>query len=289
MITIRYADEKRARFLPGFVVLMYWILFILFSLYAGSLFGQTDIIQSTAQKMKVEWQDGGHAPGDLIQYDIKVQNGGDIRYEYAVQNTMKEFSRGVMPDSGTVFVQAWSILTEKSSAWSIGRKYKWLKDGQTPEPEPPDTIPDVPVSGWPVVYDAYNMSLIWTCDKNWYNGLDDNCLMIPSSLNPLFPQYAEVNIEFPTDSEYFIRVEGYDNGVKVQVDGVDLFTVKFAERGFTAGIGKKVLTNGFHRIRIYGWKDGAYNIGRVREVRFYREVDYSTPSNPIATKVSGIN
>ena len=290
MNRITFAEEPRqSGRIPFSAVALWWFFFGMFTFYAAKSFGQTDIVPSTASAMRIEWQDGGHAPGDIIQYDIMVQNGGNIRYEYAIGNTWKDFVRGAMPDSGTAFVQAWSMLTEKSSAWSIGKNYKWLRDGQTPpEPEPPDTIPDVPVAGWPVVYDGYNMSVLWTCDKNWYNGLGDKCLMIPSSINPTFPPFAEVTIEFPTDSEYFFRVDGYDNGVKVLVDGVDLFTLEFAERGFTSGIGKKWLTKGFHKVRIYGWKNGAYNIGRVREVRFYREVDYSTPGMPVTVKSRGI-
>jgi hypothetical protein len=248
---------------------------------------QTDIIPSTATTARVSWQDGGHSAGDIILYDMRVQTNGVIRYEYSITATRKDFVRGAIPDSGTISIQAWSALTEKSSEWSISKAYKWLKDGQTPEPEPPDTVPDVPVAGWPVVYDAYNMSILWKCDKNWYNALDDKCLMIPSSINPTFPAFAEITIEFPTDSEYFIRIDGYDNGVKIQVDNIDLFTIEFAERGFTSGIGKKWLTKGYHTVRIYGWKNGTYNIGRVRETRFYREIDYANPGIPNSVKTTG--
>lgn len=238
-------------------------------------------------------KDGGHAPGDIISYEVQLDAGSrGIDYFHIAStgdSTKKTFLRSQVADSVMFRVRAYSMLTEKQSGWAPEFTVVTMKSGQT---EPPPVVVDTgavvtPTDWVPAVYDAYNIYLIWGCgpwgiDKNWYRA-SVRRLLIPSSLVLSYGRpHAVITLNLPTTSEYCVRVVGYGNGVKVDVDGAELYTAVFNDNNPTTGNGRRVLSAGLHTFKVTGWNSaGAPADVDLVEIRIYRpNEDYSTPALP---------
>lgn len=304
MIRITFAEEPKTRGPVTLThILIFWAAFIGLIFAAGKLAGQTSYIPASSPGVRISWNRSTRGAGDIVHYSVKIADSvGGFWYDWDIADTTKPYVDGQIPRKGTAYVQAFSTLTEKTSPWSAGASYVWLKSGQIPqpdpEPEPPDTTTPDPTGWVAAVYDGQNMANIWRFEKwncaSFYQTAVKS-LMIPSELlltasdgvtqiNP----YAEISLNLPTTGDYYLRLEGTDNGVKTFVDGVEFFTAAFQENKPTAWQDKIFLQKGIHRFRVYGWSPAAQKFKNclIKEARIFRPEDYPAPGPMLIPVVS---